>query len=1067
MVAFKCKMCGGDLYPAENASTCECGFCGTLQTVPSADNEKKLSLFGRAQRLLFACEFDKASGIYESIIAEFPAEAEAYWGLVLCKYGIEYVDDPGTGKKIPTCHRTSFESVFDDPDYEQAAENADPAARRVYRNEAKAIEELRKQIIEVSGREEPYDIFICYKETDENGDRTLDSVLAQDIYTELTENGYRVFFSRISLEDRLGQEYEPYIFAALNSAKIMLAVGTDYEYYQSVWVKNEWSRFLKLISAGAKKTLIPCYKNIDAYDLPKEFYKLQAQDLGKVGAMQDLLRGIRKIISPGDGAGRQEQPDPRIAALLEKAALFLEDSNWDKAKEYYEQILEDEPKTADAYLGLLMCELQVSGWEAFTAKYADSESSISENVNYIRARRFAAGRLKNRFSQLDQFVQEKSAAQEAEWQQEKAAVLSRAEQLVTADGIIVAEESMSVDTQVEAVPGIVFRHGFLSSYFVTDNDTMEAELDNPLIFLCAEEINGIHSILPLLEQVVQSGRKLLILCHEMDLECLKTLVINKLRGNFTSVAVTVPGESGHFNALLEDIAACTGARVYYSHLSGPMEKITTDMLGSAYKTVISKDCTVILGKPENREKSSSRIRDLSRHLEEASDELEKQALEDRISILNQGIALIRVGGDSENEIKEKTVLLKSDLADRRLAQMGTAVSPEQCAENWKELESLLLEEAFQMAGVGCTVQVVDCPRIDPFVVNVPGMRIPKGYLSSYMVTDSKNQEAVQNDLLVLLTDHAPASIQDMLPVLEKMVQSGKPALIVAPDYARDVEDTLMMNIRKEILKGVVIKAPGTAGQQHEWIRDLSVLTGASVVSAEGPCTWANVTIDHLGHAELVIATKKSMTVARNLKSVEQLEEKISARLGRIRERILSAQSEDEKLELYEHYSKLECGVSVIMMGGYTEQELQNRMKDIKAALAEKNREFEAGYASALREQLASDEEKWIAEEEQKKAAAREKAERERIEALEKAEKARIEAQEKAERERIEAEKKRADEERRHAMQELARKRTILQNEYNYHQAELAELKGLFARSRRQEILARMAEIESELQNLGR
>ena len=295
MITFKCKMCGGDLHPEENATTCECEYCGSVQTIPTADNEKKMNLFGRAQRLLRDCEFDKAAGVYESIVAEFPAEAEAYWGLVLCKYGIEYIDDPTTGKKVPTCNRSSFDCVLEDGNFEQACENADSIARRIYRDEARAIEELRKRIIEVSGKEEPYDIFICYKETDEKGDRTLDSVLAQDIYNELTEKGYRVFFSRITLEDKLGQEYEPYIFAALNSAKVMLVVGTDYEYFNAVWVKNEWSRFLKLIAAGKKKTLIPCYKGIDAYDMPKEFTRLQAQDMGKVGAMQDLLHGIEKI----------------------------------------------------------------------------------------------------------------------------------------------------------------------------------------------------------------------------------------------------------------------------------------------------------------------------------------------------------------------------------------------------------------------------------------------------------------------------------------------------------------------------------------------------------------------------------------------------------------------------------------------------------------------------------------------------------------------------------------------------------------------------------------------------
>ncbi|MCD8159592.1 MAG: TIR domain-containing protein [Clostridiales bacterium] len=187
-------------------------------------------------------------------------------------------------------------------------ENTDAVGRKVYRAEAKAIEQLRQQIIEVSSKETAYDIFICYKEADEDGNRTIDSVLAQDIYDALTEKGYRVFFSRISLEDKLGREYEPYIFAALNSARVMLVVGTDYEYFHAVWVKNEWNRFLKLIAAGKKKTLIPCFKGIDAYNMPKEFAKLQAQDLGKVGAVQDLLRGIDKLFdnSPSTQTDRLE-----------------------------------------------------------------------------------------------------------------------------------------------------------------------------------------------------------------------------------------------------------------------------------------------------------------------------------------------------------------------------------------------------------------------------------------------------------------------------------------------------------------------------------------------------------------------------------------------------------------------------------------------------------------------------------------------------------------------------------------------------------------------------------------
>jgi len=381
MAIIKCKMCGGDLRIEEGSTVCECEYCGTRQTVPSADNEKKLTLFSRAGRLLRGCEFDKAAGVFETIVADFPEEAEAYWGLVLCKYGIEYVDDPATGKKIPTCHRSSFDSVLDDPNFEQACENTDALARRVYRDEARQIEDLRKQIIEVSGKEEPYDIFISYKETDEHGDRTLDSVIAQDIYTELTEKGYRVFFARISLEDKLGTEYEPYIFAALNSAKVMLVVGTDYENFDSVWVKNEWSRFLKLIASGQKKTLIPVFKNMDAYDMPKEFAKLAAQDMGKVGAMQDLVRGVEKLVPKKEAQVKetvivQQSGGPNIAALLKRGQQALEDGDWDKAKDFFDQVLSMDAENSEAFSGLFLTGVKCTNGEEYIESVCSQEATV-------------------------------------------------------------------------------------------------------------------------------------------------------------------------------------------------------------------------------------------------------------------------------------------------------------------------------------------------------------------------------------------------------------------------------------------------------------------------------------------------------------------------------------------------------------------------------------------------------------------------------------------------------------------------------------------------------------------
>ena len=362
MSIIKCKMCGGNLELFEGSTIAVCENCGCQQTVPVADDEKKLVLFERAERLRKQCEFDKAAGVYEAIVADFRQEAEGYWGLVLCRYGIEYVDDPATGKKVITCHRSSFASVQEDGDFQMTLECADPLSRRVYQEEAQQIDAIRQRIVEVSSKEEPYDVFICYKETDAFKQRTVDSVLAQDIYTNLTSQGYRVFFSRISLEDKLGSEYEPVIFAALNSAKVMLVVGTDSEYYNAVWVKNEWSRYLKLMADNHTKQLIPCYKYIDPYDLPKEFRALQAQDMGKVGAMQDLLRGIEKIL-PKKAAAPAAAPaaatsGDSIAPLLERAGMFLADGRWNDVRDYSNRVLDRQPKNGTAYFYILLADFK-------------------------------------------------------------------------------------------------------------------------------------------------------------------------------------------------------------------------------------------------------------------------------------------------------------------------------------------------------------------------------------------------------------------------------------------------------------------------------------------------------------------------------------------------------------------------------------------------------------------------------------------------------------------------------------------------------------------------------------
>lgn len=428
---IKCKMCGGDLAFEPGSTVCECEYCGSKQTIPSADSEKKTNLFNRANRLRMNSEFDKASGVYEQIVAEFPEEAEAYWGLCLCAYGIEYVDDPATGSKIPTCHRTLPTSIMEDSNFEQACDYADPVARKVYREEAKTIDRIQKDILSIAQNETPYDVFICYKETAEDGSRTEDSVLAQDVYEALTAKGLKVFFSRITLEDKLGTQYEPYIYAALSSAKVMLAFGTMYEYYDAVWVKNEWSRFLDMMKADKRKVLIPCFKGLDAYDMPKEFRGLQAQDMAKLGWMQDLVRGVEKLCGKGGTASsapntvvqktvvQEVQESGKADNLMKRVYLYLEDRDFAKASEYIDKVLDVDAEYAPAYVAQILVARELTE----EADLATLRVSIDDDPTWKKALRFANEEQKQRYLGYAKQINENEAyaKEQAAYAKEQAA----------------------------------------------------------------------------------------------------------------------------------------------------------------------------------------------------------------------------------------------------------------------------------------------------------------------------------------------------------------------------------------------------------------------------------------------------------------------------------------------------------------------------------------------------------------------------------------------------------------------------------------------------------------------
>ena len=373
MGGLKCKMCGSNLDIGDSITVCKCEKCGTSQTVPDIEDDKELKLFERAGRLRFNCDFDKAAGIYNTITDSYTEEAEGYWGLILCKYGIEYADN-ASGKKVPVCHRISYDSVMDDEDFELVMENSDSESRAIFREEAKIIEENRKKYIQIAESEQPYDIYISYRAKDDNGDKTAVSEIAGHLYNKLTSAGYSVFLSEAALKGKKQSDCEPYIYSALNSANVMLALGTSYDDYNDVWVKNEWNRYLEIAEKNKNKCLIPCYKDVDEYDIPKEFAGLKVCQLGNDDTFNNIMAEIANVVKPE--SGNQPAPEPEkaepadeieleeieiiepvdINKLLDEGFSAISDKNWKEANKLFFQVLDEEPDNSKAYWGQLLVQ---------------------------------------------------------------------------------------------------------------------------------------------------------------------------------------------------------------------------------------------------------------------------------------------------------------------------------------------------------------------------------------------------------------------------------------------------------------------------------------------------------------------------------------------------------------------------------------------------------------------------------------------------------------------------------------------------------------------------------------
>ena len=327
-----CNNCGGE-YEYRNGRWV-CRACGAFK--PEEISNEEVTLLYTAYQDLRLAKFTESEQEFDDIIEKYPQNPNGYWGRLMARYGIKYERD-FDGRMIPTCYATSIESLLSASDYKKALQYADKDTRAYYREQAEYMERVRKEWIEKASHEKPYDIFICYKDSDlENGiDRTQDSIAAQDLYIHLTNKGYRVFYSHESLRDKVGEKYEPYIFNALSTAKVMLVYGSKPEYITSTWLKNEWTRYEKRIAAGEKdpNSLLVACEGFSPGELPTELSSRQCFNASAKSFYGDLDDKIDQILHPKKkkGAAVAEEPKKKSKApivvtlcmLLAAAAVFF------------------------------------------------------------------------------------------------------------------------------------------------------------------------------------------------------------------------------------------------------------------------------------------------------------------------------------------------------------------------------------------------------------------------------------------------------------------------------------------------------------------------------------------------------------------------------------------------------------------------------------------------------------------------------------------------------------------------------------------------------------------------
>lgn len=407
MAEFKCKNCGGILVPQPNdpgTGICDSCFCPGI--IPSITSERRADAHNRGIDFRRARKFDEALKEFAAIVKDNPKDAEAHWDMMLCRYGINYQKDHRSGEYIPTCDRLSEVSVYDDPDYKAAIEHSTGDRRTYFKIQAEHVEKIRLGMISLAAKAESYDVFICFKDTIDNTEiRTDDSHLAHELYMELTNKGYKVFFSRVTLkEEHLGQEWEPVIYSALNTAKLMLVVGTSRANIESPWVKNEWTRFLAVRAKDKTKSIITCYdgNTMKISDIPSELGALEAINLRESTFYKYIFQTVFAHCSKQKTVAATPQRKTADNYAM-RGLQYLEDGDWNKADSMLEEALNMDPENGEAHVGKFLLKLK-----CHTVEELEKQPKALSSMNgYSRMMKYAIPTRKNQLMAIDQIIKKR------------------------------------------------------------------------------------------------------------------------------------------------------------------------------------------------------------------------------------------------------------------------------------------------------------------------------------------------------------------------------------------------------------------------------------------------------------------------------------------------------------------------------------------------------------------------------------------------------------------------------------------------------------------------------------